>query len=91
MQKYTVDQIDINTFQVIDLVAQREVCVCANYDEWEDAKERANEIARLLNKKEKSLKRRFSAWLRRMVKSSSAGRVVSFLLKIASPRHHKLT
>ena len=54
MQKYTVNQFDQSTFQVVDLQNNREICVCTNYDDWEDAKERAKEIANLLNEKERS-------------------------------------
>lgn len=54
MQKYTVNQFDQSTFQVVDLQNNREICVCTNYDDWEDAKERAKEIVKLLNEKERS-------------------------------------
>jgi hypothetical protein len=50
MQRYVVSQFDGNIFVVIDLVEQREICICANYDEWEDAEERAQKIAFLLNR-----------------------------------------
>ena len=49
MQRYALFQVDLSTFQVIDTKEQREICVCADYDEMEDAKERAEEIAALLN------------------------------------------
>ncbi len=49
MQRYIVSQFDGNTFVVIDQVAQREVCVCSDYDDWLDAKERAQKITALLN------------------------------------------
>ncbi|MBK8419788.1 hypothetical protein [Candidatus Villigracilis saccharophilus] len=49
MQRYIVSQLDGNTFVVIDQKEQREVCVCGNYEDWEDAKERAEKIAELLN------------------------------------------
>jgi hypothetical protein len=32
-----------------DNLQNREICVCSDYDDIEDAKERALEIARLLN------------------------------------------
>ena len=49
MQKYTVIQFDTDTFIVIDNQDKREICVCENYDEVEDAEERAKNIALLLN------------------------------------------
>ena len=52
MQRYTISQIDGSTFQVTDLVEQREICVCSDYDDWEDAKERAERIVALLNASE---------------------------------------
>ena len=52
MQRYTISQFDASTFQVVDLFEQREICVCADYDDWEDSKERAQKIANILNEKE---------------------------------------
>ena len=52
MQRYTVNQFDGSTYVVLDQEAQREICVCENYEGWEDAKERAEEIALLLNNKQ---------------------------------------
>jgi hypothetical protein len=52
MQRYTVNQFDASTFQVIDRLEQREICVCCNYDEQEDAKARADKLAQLLNEAE---------------------------------------
>ena len=49
MQRYVVSQFDGSTFVVIDQTEQREVCVCSEYDEREDARERAEKIAILLN------------------------------------------
>jgi hypothetical protein len=49
MQRYIVSQFDGSTFVVIDQTETREVCVCSNYDDWEDAEERAEKIAKLLN------------------------------------------
>lgn len=48
-ERYYISQFDGNTFQIIDMVENREVCVCSNYNEWEDAEERAKKIVRLLN------------------------------------------
>ena len=56
MQRYSVEQFDKNTFIVVDKNEQREVCVCSNYDNWEDAEGRARNIVKLLNEsKEKTL------------------------------------
>jgi hypothetical protein len=49
MQRYIVSQFDGSMFVVIDQTEQREVCVCSEYDEKEDARERAEKIAVLLN------------------------------------------
>ena len=49
MQRYTFNQFDENTFIVVDQNEKREICVCSNYDNKEDAKERAEKIAMLLN------------------------------------------
>ncbi|MFN8383862.1 MAG: hypothetical protein U0V02_18130 [Anaerolineales bacterium] len=49
MQRYVVSQFDGSTFVVIDQAEKREVCVCSEYDEREDARERAEKIANLLN------------------------------------------
>lgn len=59
MQKYTVSRVDGSTFQVIDLSAQREICVCVDYDDWEDAKQRAEKIATLLNERHQKVGRDF--------------------------------
>ncbi len=50
MQRYTVSQFDGDTFVVIDQIEQREICICTNYDDWEDGRQRALTIASLLNK-----------------------------------------
>lgn len=52
MQRYIVSQFDKSTFVVIDQTEQREVCVCSNYDDLEDAEERARKIVTLLNNNE---------------------------------------
>jgi len=49
MQRYVVSQFDGSTFVVVDQKEQREVCVCSEYGEQEDARERAEKIAKLLN------------------------------------------
>lgn len=48
-ERYYISQFDGDTYQIIDSVENREVCVCSNYDEWENAEERAKNIAKLLN------------------------------------------
>jgi hypothetical protein len=52
MQRYVVSQFDGSTFQVVDEREQREICVCSDYDEWEDSEQRAQRIADLLNQEE---------------------------------------
>lgn len=49
MQRYIVSQFGRSTFVVVDQTEQREVCVCSEHDEREDARERAAKIAILLN------------------------------------------
>ncbi len=49
MQRYIISQIDTNTFVVMDQNEQAEFCVCSNYDDKEDAEERARKIVNLLN------------------------------------------
>jgi len=49
MDRISVNQFDGITFVVIDQVEQREICICGNYGEWEDAEQRAEKIASLLN------------------------------------------
>ena len=49
MQRYIVSQFDGSTFVVIDQADKREVCVCSDDENWDDAKERAERIVRLLN------------------------------------------
>lgn len=51
-ERYHISQFDSNTYQIIDSAENREICVCSNYDEWEDAKERARRIVLLLNQSE---------------------------------------
>lgn len=49
MSRYIVRQFDESTFIVIDQIEQREICVCSDYGDREDAEERAGNIAKLLN------------------------------------------
>ena len=53
MQRYIVNRFDANTFVIIDQNEHREVCVCSNYDDMEDAEDRARKIAGLLNESNK--------------------------------------
>lgn len=48
MSRYEISRFDDNTYVVVDLVSNREVCVCANYDEENDAEERARQIVMAL-------------------------------------------
>ncbi len=49
MERFDVHKFDGNTFVVFDTVEKREICVCLNYEDWEDAEGRAKKLARLLN------------------------------------------
>jgi hypothetical protein len=49
MTDFSIHQFDANTFVVADAAQGREICVCSNYDEQEDAMLRAKNIAWLLN------------------------------------------
>lgn len=51
-QRYYVSQFDGDTYQIVDTLENREVCVCSNYDNFWDAAERAEKIAKMLNDKE---------------------------------------
>jgi hypothetical protein len=55
MERFVVNQFDGNTYVVLDQKEQREICVCGNYEAWEDAKERAEKIALLLNERQKRI------------------------------------
>lgn len=48
-KRYYISQFDGDTYQIVDSVENREICVCSNYDDWGDAEERAKSIAELLN------------------------------------------
>ena len=54
MQRYAVSQFDGHTFVVVDQREQREICICSNYDDREDAEARALKITVLLNKDNKN-------------------------------------
>ena len=49
MQRYATYQFNGSTFVVFDQYEQREICVCQNYDDYEDAELRAKEIVVALN------------------------------------------
>jgi len=55
-KRYYISQFDSDTYQIVDSIENREVCVCSNCDDWEDAEERAKRIAILLNDNEVSNK-----------------------------------
>lgn len=50
--RFDVYQFDHQTWVVFDQIDKKEICVCSNYDDWVDAKERAEKIALLLNQSE---------------------------------------
>ena len=52
MERYIVSKFDEDTFIVIDQNVQREVCFCSNYDDLEDAEDRAKKIVMLLNEQQ---------------------------------------
>ncbi len=52
-ERYYISQFDGDTYQIVDSFERREICVCSNYDDWEDAKERALNIVKLLNANDK--------------------------------------
>jgi hypothetical protein len=58
MKRYDSHQLDENTFVVFDKIEQREICVCVNYDDWDDAKARADKIVLLLNEQKSDDKTR---------------------------------
>lgn len=51
-KRYYISQFDGDTYQVIDSVENREICVCSNYDSFLDAEDRAEKIVNVLNAKE---------------------------------------
>ena len=53
MQRYIVSQFDESTFVVVDQDEQREICVCSNYDERKDERERAERIIWAIRASEK--------------------------------------
>lgn len=55
VQRYYISRFDGDTYQIVDSIENREVCVCSNYDDFFDAEERANMIMRALNEKEEEL------------------------------------
>jgi hypothetical protein len=51
-QRYYISQFDGDTYQIVDSIENREICVCSNYDDFFDAEERAEMIVKVLNEKE---------------------------------------
>ena len=49
MQRYVVSKFDGQTFLVVDQIEKREICICQNYDDFEDAENRAKKIVKALN------------------------------------------
>ena len=47
--RYYISQFDNYSYQIIDSIEKREICVCSNYDDWEDAEGRAKDLIKLLN------------------------------------------
>lgn len=47
--RYTVSRFDTETFVVVDRATNREICVCSDYDDYEDAEKRAEQITNALN------------------------------------------
>lgn len=48
-KRFDAYQFDYQTWVVFDQVDKKEICVCSDYDDWEDAEERAKNIVNLLN------------------------------------------
>jgi hypothetical protein len=63
MKKYDVSQFDGSTFVVFEQNEQREICMCGNYDDWEDAEDRARRIAFLLNALELFIQKKAKSFL----------------------------
>lgn len=55
VQRYYISRFDGDTYQIVDSIENREICVCSNYDDFFDAEERAKMIVKALNKKEEEL------------------------------------
>lgn len=47
--RFNMYQFDHLTWVVFDQIDKKEICVCSDYDDWEDAEERAKYIVKLLN------------------------------------------
>ena len=47
--RFLVLKFDGNTYQIIDSAENCEICVCSNYDDFDDARERAEKIVKILN------------------------------------------
>lgn len=55
VQRYYISRFDGDTYQIVDSIENREICVCSDYDDFFDAEERAKMIVKALNKKEEEL------------------------------------
>jgi hypothetical protein len=76
-KRYYISQFDDDTYQIIDSIEKREVFVCSNYDDWEDAEERAKRLMKLLNQSnENTLERVNSSWI---ISFNLPGRCISLL------------
>ncbi len=42
---YYVTRFDHDTYVVLEKTTGREICVCCNYGDWQDAKKRADRVA----------------------------------------------
>jgi hypothetical protein len=49
VNRYTISKFDNHTYVVMDIIQEREICVCSEYDEFYDARKRAIKIAKILN------------------------------------------
>ncbi len=48
-KRFDMYKFDHLTWVVFDQIYTKEICVCSDYDDWEDAEERAKNIVKLLN------------------------------------------
>lgn len=49
MKRYVVSLFDKDTFLVVDKIKKKEICICGNYENSNDAEKRAKMIAIVLN------------------------------------------
>ena len=60
--RYTVEQVDSSTYQVIDLTHHREVCVCGEFEGGSNPQRRAQLICDTLNNNAKNNTQENKAW-----------------------------